>query len=1288
MIEENTMKRHYLSGHLGGVLLMAVFYWGIAPPPADSATYPPTRADYTTIRNSGVPDINGWPNWANSPPLRKFVDELPGFCGAGTAGENALGQCIPVGVANALYPNSDYYEIELVQYREQLHSDLPPLQNPNYPPPLSPTQLREMKMDSATTGGTLLRGYRQTNTTDEDAQTPHYLGVAIIAQKDKPVRLKFTNKLPVDAGGNLFIPTDTTVMGSGPGPTYVRPSPRTAADLNDAEVCQHDPKRCYTQNRADLHLHGGRTPWISDGTAHQWITPALEFPGGDPNYSKGVSVAYVPDMWFDGSGNTIATCAGKTTCLETGATNNPGNGSQTYYYTNAQSARLMFYHDHAWGITRLGVYVGEAAPYIVTDAAETALVPNLPAANKTLPLVIQDKTFVNANVASPTEILKTDPTWIWGSKPGTLTPSYNADGALPVTGDLWWPHVYVPAQNPEQQDGINDFGRWHYGPWFWPPVVATYGPIANPYANLADQPSQVPSIPNPSWGAEAFLDTPVINGTAYPKLTVTADKYRFRILNASHDRFYNLQLYVADNIVNTAVQKPGFPVGTVPVQQLTEVKMVPAVANATYPGNNGNTDFVWPADGREGGVPDPATRGPALVQIGTDGGFLPAPVVLPNRPVNWNVDVTTFTAGLVLQQNQGGGTLMLGPAERADIIVDFSAFAGKTLILYNDAPAPWPALDFHYDYYTNSPIYSDAGGAPEAYPDPDGTIGPLLGAGTPTPPGYGPNTRTLMKIVVGTENPDPTLNIPPGPSAINAYDNTTFFPALNAALSGPTGIFAKYQEPIIVGQSAYNAIYSQTFPRNYPYWGISRIIDNAISFKKTDGGLVTAYPLEPKAIQDEMGEVFDEFGRMSAKLGLEMARTTAGIQTFILQNFVDPPTEIVARDQVQIWKITHNGVDTHPVHFHLFEVQLLNRVGWDGFIYLPDPNELGWKDTVRVSPLEDTIVALRPAKVPTPFNVPNSLRPLNPAYPLGATDAGFTGIDPMTGNQRTTAVINERVNFGHEYLWHCHILSHEEQDMMRVIVSNANSLLYTDNGTSGFWEWNRGDWSQISATDPSSVVVSGTHAYATMANGLYEWNGYTWTRITPLVPTNMVASASGLYANFTGYGLYNWNGSTWTRINTVLANSMVASASGLFANFTGYGLYNWNGSTWTRINTVLPFNMVASGSNLYANFIGFGLYQWNGTVWTRMNTIIPTAMAPSGPDFYASFTGYGLYKWKGGSSWTRLSTKLPTSITASGSVLYANFTEDGSPRNLNKYELGSWSSLLNATPVTNMVAGF
>jgi len=35
------------------------------------------------------------------------------------------------------------------------------------------------------------------------------------------------------------------------------------------------------------------------------------------------------------------------------------DGCQTFYYTNQQSARLMFYHDHSWGITRLNVYAAK-----------------------------------------------------------------------------------------------------------------------------------------------------------------------------------------------------------------------------------------------------------------------------------------------------------------------------------------------------------------------------------------------------------------------------------------------------------------------------------------------------------------------------------------------------------------------------------------------------------------------------------------------------------------------------------------------------------------------------------------------------------------------------------------------------------------------------------------------------------------------------------------------------------------------------------------------------------------
>ena len=113
----------------------------------------------------------------------------------------------------------------------------------------------------------------------------------------------------------------------------------------------------------------------------------------------------------------------------------------------------------------------------------------------------------------------------------------------------------MPAQNPGDPSGMSAFGRWMYGPWFWPPAKdAKYPPIANPYYDPTCDPNvqpfceppQIPSTPNISVGMEAFNDTPIVNGTAYPTTTVDPKAYRYRILNASNDRFWNLQWYVAD----------------------------------------------------------------------------------------------------------------------------------------------------------------------------------------------------------------------------------------------------------------------------------------------------------------------------------------------------------------------------------------------------------------------------------------------------------------------------------------------------------------------------------------------------------------------------------------------------------------------------------------------------------------------------------------------------------------------------------------------------------------------
>ena len=71
-----------------------------------------------------------------------------------------------------------------------------------------------------------------------------------------------------------------------------------------------------------------------------------------------------------------------------------------FYYTNQQSARLMFYHDHAWGITRLNVYAGEAAGYLIGDDTEKALVHSgtIPGPTDTVPLGGQGQLLVSPRV--------------------------------------------------------------------------------------------------------------------------------------------------------------------------------------------------------------------------------------------------------------------------------------------------------------------------------------------------------------------------------------------------------------------------------------------------------------------------------------------------------------------------------------------------------------------------------------------------------------------------------------------------------------------------------------------------------------------------------------------------------------------------------------------------------------------------------------------------------------------------------------------------------------------------
>jgi FtsP/CotA-like multicopper oxidase with cupredoxin domain len=877
------------------------------------------RAQLTWMQPIPNPDIDySKPNYAYSPILKKFMDPLP-----------MVGTEIPLATAGPSINGDETYYIGLKDFTWQFHSQLPPSK---------------------------IRGYYQTDEAGTTVGAHSYLGPVIVAQRGTPTRLKFFNKLGTGAAGKLFIPVDTTVMGAGA--------------YNGVVVNGKTVSGNFTQNRASLHLHGGNTPWVSDGTPHQWLTPAGETAAA--NYAKGLSFVNVPDTWESVTGT-------------------PQDGVQTLYYTNDQSARLMFYHDHAYGITRLNVYAGEAAGYLLTDAVEQDLIARNILPGLGVPLIIQDKTFVNISNPLPAGYVD-DSNRPYNTNYNTLAmdPRWgpdNADTAALQNGALWFPHVYQPNQLPA--DGMmSDVGRWDYGPWFWPPIS-----VMNP------------TLPTVSIVPEAFMDTPIVNGKAYPVMQVDQKAYRFRILNACNDRHLNLQLYYANNNGPQATTTPVLndvtllPDPAYVVNDNSDVVMVPADGR-TYGTVNGKAARV-PHDGRPGGVPDPRQAGPAIIQIGSEGGFLPTPAILNEPPAAFDYDYDTksatygFTRNFVGQgYDQVGYTLLMGPAERADVLIDFSGYpAGTTFILYNDAPAAMPLIDRRYDLYTGGPDFTDNGGVPT------------------TQPGFGPNTRTIMKFVVGA-------GTGPGVNANLATELNNAFKASHTTVDDPLCLVATDDTNAagISGSAPYTPYVDNRFG----------VLTGAIPSIPIGG---SGFPVFLKTITEDFS--FD-YGRMNAMLGTERTSLDPAGQNAFGFAYIDPTTEDQPDGQTQVWVIVHNGIDTHAIHFHLVNVQILNRLGWDNTVRPPDANELGWKETIRVNALEHTIVAVRPKQQSLKFGLPKSVRPMDVTQPIGSTMGFMPPFDPLA-----PLTTNQVADYGFEYVWHCHLLGHEENDMMRPIALRA-----------------------------------------------------------------------------------------------------------------------------------------------------------------------------------------------------------------------------------------------------------
>lgn len=456
---------------------------------------------------------------------------------------------------------------------------------------------------------------------------------------------------------------------------------------------------------------------------------------------------------------------------------------------------------------------------------------------------------------------------------------------------------------------------------------------------------------HPYWVPEFIGNVITVNGKTWPYLSVAPRKYRFRILNGSNARFYELWL---ENSAN-------------------------------------------------------GTPGPIIYQVGTDGGLLNAPVTIdPSR----------------------GGKLILGPGERADVVINFSAKPGAVWTLRNSGRTPYPK-----------------GGPPNG--STDGRImrfvvnGKMVSASNPA------NAGTDKSKLPAT------LRTP----LVQLTNNWTAAP--NPVLPGP----------IKVRQLTLNEVMGAGGPMEV-------LVNNT----KWAGHSV-AHDIFAHGVRPDFTPVTNGDGSITYY------------------------SETTDEGRTEIWKIINLTADAHPIHLHLVQFQLLSRqnfnvsnynkaynalfpastaidpmtglpypggvfiggygppkpydfyfnattnTGWLGgnpdiTPYLQDgakpanSNERGWKDTFIMYPGQVTTVIARWAPTDKAAN-------LDPAVPANAMWFPFNP------------------NGGHGYVWHCHIIDHEDNEMMRPYNVTPNP----------FGPWAPPALAKHGASHESSATAAGINTF-------------------------------------------------------------------------------------------------------------------------------------------------------------------------------------------------------------------
>jgi len=365
----------------------------------------------------------------------------------------------------------------------------------------------------------------------------------------------------------------------------------------------------------------------------------------------------------------------------------------------------------------------------------------------------------------------------------------------------------------------------------------------------------------PYWDPEYFGDEILVNGKVWPNFKVERRQYRFRIIDASNARFYNLKL----------------------------------------------------------------SNGMSFTQIGADGGYLPHAAVLSE--------------------------VLVAPAERADVLIDFSKVpAGTKIVLQNTANAPFPGGD---------PI------------DPD-------------------TTGTVMRFeVLNTSSVAPNV------------------------LPDPLNVIPELVETEGIGN-----------PKLF-----------TLNEQESDVGEPVAVLIDGQHFDGDITEV-PKVGTTEAWYFQNLSEDAHPIHIHLVEFQLEDRQEIDVERFKAYWESLNGSTLPldHPTIRANVEIPVFDPATGTSHDFLigpsepPETREAGWKDTFIAYPGKVTRVKIRFA----------------PQYTQQAQLV--PGFNPFPFD----------ASAGPGYVWHCHILDHEDNDMMRpmtmtyfgtAINKNSNKCVDARNGS-------------------------------------------------------------------------------------------------------------------------------------------------------------------------------------------------------------------------------------------------